>query len=60
VMPLARAAVAAGVDGLFFEVHPDPPKALSDATTQVALADFAVMVKQLLHLYRCVHALHSL
>ncbi|NTV05582.1 MAG: 3-deoxy-8-phosphooctulonate synthase [Chlorobiaceae bacterium] len=60
VMPLARAAVAAGVDGLFFEIHPDPSKALSDATTQVALADFRIMVKQLLHLYRCVHALHSL
>ena len=26
----------------------------------VALADFSIMVKQLLHLYRCVHALHSL
>ncbi len=60
VMPLARAAVAAGVDGLFNEIHPDPPKALSDATTQVALADFGTMVKQLLHLYRCVHTLHSL
>jgi 2-dehydro-3-deoxyphosphooctonate aldolase (KDO 8-P synthase) len=60
VMPLARAAVAAGVDGLFFEVHPHPSTALSDAATQVALADFSIMVKQLLHLYRCVHALHSL
>ena len=60
VMPLARAAVAAGVNGLFFEVHPNPAKALSDAATQVALADFGIMVKQLLHLYRCVHALHSL
>jgi 2-dehydro-3-deoxyphosphooctonate aldolase (KDO 8-P synthase) len=60
VMPLARAAVAAGIDGLFFEIHPDPSKALSDATTQVALADFRIIVKQLLHLYRCVHALHSL
>ena len=60
VMPLARAAVAAGVDGLFFEIHPNPAKALSDAATQVALADFRIMVKQLLHLYRCVQALHSL
>ena len=60
VMPLAQAAVAAGVNGLFFEVHPNPSKALSDATTQVALADFGTMVKQLLHLYRCVHTLHSL
>ena len=60
VMPLARAAVAAGVDGLFFEIHPNPSTALSDSATQVALADFRLMVKQLLHLYRCVHALHSL
>jgi len=33
--PLARAAVAAGVDGLFLEVHPDPPNALSDRATQL-------------------------
>ncbi|MEM7355032.1 MAG: hypothetical protein AAF657_29755, partial [Acidobacteriota bacterium] len=33
--PLARAAVAAGADGVFLEIHPDPPKALSDATTQL-------------------------
>jgi 2-dehydro-3-deoxyphosphooctonate aldolase (KDO 8-P synthase) len=37
--PLMRAAVACGIDGLFFEAHPDPPKALSDAATQLALAD---------------------
>ena len=59
-MPLARAAVAVGVNGLFFEIHPDPSKALSDAATQIALADFGLIVKQLLHLYRCVHTLHSL
>lgn len=33
--PLARAAVAAGADGLFMEIHPDPANALSDATTQL-------------------------
>lgn len=33
--PLARAAVAAGADGVFLEVHPDPPNAKSDATTQL-------------------------
>ncbi len=31
--PLARAAVAAGADGVFIEIHPDPPNALSDRTT---------------------------
>jgi 2-dehydro-3-deoxyphosphooctonate aldolase (KDO 8-P synthase) len=33
--PLARAAVAAGADGVFLEVHPDPPRALSDRETQL-------------------------
>ena len=33
--PLARAAVAAGADGVFLEVHPRPTAALSDATTQL-------------------------
>ena len=35
--PLMRAAVACGVDGLFFEAHPEPAKALSDAATQLPL-----------------------
>lgn len=34
---MARAAVAAGVDGLFLEVHPEPSRALSDASTQLPL-----------------------
>jgi 2-dehydro-3-deoxyphosphooctonate aldolase (KDO 8-P synthase) len=33
--PLALAAVAAGADGLYLEVHPDPPRARSDAATQL-------------------------
>ena len=37
--PLMRAAVACGVDGLFFEAHPDPARALSDAGTQLPLAE---------------------
>ena len=35
--PLMRAAVACGVDGLFFEAHPEPARALSDAATQLPL-----------------------
>jgi 2-dehydro-3-deoxyphosphooctonate aldolase (KDO 8-P synthase) len=35
--PLLRAAVACGVDGVFFEAHPDPARALSDAATQLPL-----------------------
>ncbi len=37
VMPLARAALAAGAEGIFAEVHPQPERALSDATTQLPL-----------------------
>jgi 2-dehydro-3-deoxyphosphooctonate aldolase (KDO 8-P synthase) len=37
IFPIARAGVAAGCDGLFLEVHPDPPKALSDAASQLRL-----------------------
>ena len=33
--PLARAAVAAGADGLYLEIHTDPDQALSDHTTQL-------------------------
>jgi len=36
---LARAAVAAGADGLFIETHPEPEKAISDAATQLPLAE---------------------
>ena len=45
--PLARAAAAAGVDGFFMEVHPDPPNALSDATTQLSFEEFDVLLGQL-------------
>jgi len=37
VPTLARAAVAAGVDGLFFEVHPDPDRALCDGPNSLAM-----------------------
>ncbi|HYU31044.1 MAG TPA: 3-deoxy-8-phosphooctulonate synthase [Thermoanaerobaculia bacterium] len=33
--PLARAAVAAGADGVFLEIHPDPERALSDSAVQL-------------------------
>ena len=37
IFPITRAGVAVGVDGIFLETHPDPSKALSDASTQLAL-----------------------
>jgi 3-deoxy-7-phosphoheptulonate synthase len=41
VAPLARAAVAAGADGIIVEVHPEPEHALSDAAQQLPTAQFA-------------------
>jgi 2-dehydro-3-deoxyphosphooctonate aldolase (KDO 8-P synthase) len=43
---LARAAVAAGVDGLFLECHPDPKNAKSDAATMLHLNDVEPLLKQ--------------
>ena len=40
VAPLARAAVAAGADGIIVEVHPEPDQALSDAAQQIAADEF--------------------
>ena len=37
IRPLAKAAVAVGIDALFLEVHPDPANALSDAASQLKL-----------------------
>jgi 2-dehydro-3-deoxyphosphooctonate aldolase (KDO 8-P synthase) len=47
VGPLARAAVAAGADAVFMEVHEDPARALSDGPTSVALADVPALWRQL-------------
>jgi len=46
VLPMARAAVAAGADGLIVEVHPDPDRALSDGVQTLNPAQFAEMMTQ--------------
>lgn len=57
VEPLAKAAIAAGADALFFEVHPDPDQALSDGPNMVNLYDFEEMLKRILLVYNSVHGL---
>ena len=44
---LARSAVAAGADGIFIEVHPDPDNALCDGPNSIYLSDVPKLVKQL-------------
>lgn len=48
--PLARAAVAAGADGLFLEVHPDPDRALSDRAVQLDPERAEALLKSLIAL----------
>ena len=47
---LARAGAAAGVDGFFFEVHENPPKALSDGPNALDLKKFPRLVEDILHI----------
>lgn len=44
---LSRAAVATGIDGLFFETHPDPSKALSDGPNMVPLCHMRELLSEL-------------
>ncbi|HHT9119126.1 MAG TPA: 3-deoxy-8-phosphooctulonate synthase, partial [Candidatus Hypogeohydataceae bacterium YC41] len=46
VYPLARAAVAAGADGLFLEVHEEPEKALSDSASMLAIDQLMPLLEQ--------------
>ena len=47
VIPMARAAVAAGADGLIIEVHPDPPRALSDGAQSLYPNQFGELMDQI-------------
>ncbi len=54
VVPMARAAVAAGADGLIVEVHPDPPRALSDGAQSLYPEQFAELVGQVRTIARAI------
>ncbi|MEW5994330.1 MAG: 3-deoxy-8-phosphooctulonate synthase [Candidatus Zixiibacteriota bacterium] len=48
VIPMAKAAVAIGIDGLFVETHPEPPKALSDAAAMLPLERMEDLIESVL------------
>jgi 2-dehydro-3-deoxyphosphooctonate aldolase (KDO 8-P synthase) len=54
IFPIARAGVGVGIDGLFIEVHPDPPRALSDAASQLPLELLDTLLVQVTALDRVV------
>jgi 2-dehydro-3-deoxyphosphooctonate aldolase (KDO 8-P synthase) len=54
VAPLARAAVAAGADAVFMEVHEDPSRARSDGATSVPLTDLPALLRELVAIDRAL------
>ena len=46
-MPVSRAAAAAGVDGFFMEVHPDPDKAMCDGPNMIPLDEVESLLRQI-------------
>ncbi|MEX0867182.1 MAG: 3-deoxy-8-phosphooctulonate synthase, partial [Pirellulales bacterium] len=54
VEPLARAAAAIGIDGLFFETHPNPEKSPSDGPNMVPLDEFEPLIERILRIRETV------
>jgi 2-dehydro-3-deoxyphosphooctonate aldolase (KDO 8-P synthase) len=52
VWPLARAAMAVGIDGIFLETHPNPEKALCDGPTSLPLRDLEKMLTNLQSIWK--------
>lgn len=50
IIPLTRAAAAAGADGFFMEAHPDPAKALSDSTNQLPMTSVKALVSDIIQI----------
>ena len=56
VPPLARAALAAGADGLFIETHPDPAHAISDGPNMIPLAELPALLASCVAVWKAVRA----
>jgi len=56
VPALAKAALAAGADGLFIETHPDPSKAISDGPNMIALRELPALVATCVAVWKSVRA----
>lgn len=56
VPPLAKAALAAGADGLFIETHPDPANAISDGPNMIPLPELQALLASCLAVWKTVRA----
>jgi 3-deoxy-7-phosphoheptulonate synthase len=54
VLPLSRAAIAAGADGIMVEVHNNPDKALSDGPQSLTIEGFKILIEELRHITRAI------
>ena len=54
VLPLSKAALAAGAQGLFIETHPDPANAISDGPNMIPLADLQALVEVCVTVWKTV------
>ncbi|MEN8262117.1 MAG: 3-deoxy-8-phosphooctulonate synthase [Nitrospirota bacterium] len=55
IVPLSRAAVAAGCNAVFMEVHEDPDKAPCDGPNMLKIDDFEILAKQLMEVNQLLH-----
>ena len=55
IFPVARAAAAAGINGVFIETHPNPAKALSDSKSMLPLSRLESLLKQLISIHKLVN-----
>jgi 2-dehydro-3-deoxyphosphooctonate aldolase (KDO 8-P synthase) len=56
VAPLARAALAAGAEGLFIETHPDPTRAISDGPNMIPLAELPDLLASCLAIWKAARS----
>lgn len=54
IEPLTRAATAAGIDGLFMEIHPDPDKALCDGPNSIPLDEVEELLRKIIRIREAV------
>ena len=56
VLPLARAAMAAGADGIFIETHPNPADAISDGPSQIPIDELPALIEECLSVWKAVQS----
>ena len=54
VLPMSRASVACGADGLLIETHPSPDKAISDADQTISLSAFSKLMEDIKNITKAV------